>query len=145
MRTTGLGGDPEVHLIQSGLDGGLRLGPRRLIPVSLLAQDHGAMVHAALDRALSTRLPANSMAALSCRCPDRRAGCRRGRKPFWRGSPNPCSMARPITSRLEVAAMDRPVARGLVMIAGVTPSDASHVLGRLDALGTGRPRKRPCA
>ncbi len=29
--------------------------------------------------------------------------------------------------------MERLVARGLVMIAGVTPSDASHVLGRLDA------------
>ncbi len=29
--------------------------------------------------------------------------------------------------------MERLVARGLVMIAGVTPSDASHVLGRLEA------------
>ena len=29
--------------------------------------------------------------------------------------------------------MERLVARGLVMISGVTPSDASHVLGRLDA------------
>jgi hypothetical protein len=32
-----------------------------------------------------------------------------------------------------VAALERLVARGLVMLAGVTPSDASHVLGRLDA------------
>jgi N-methylhydantoinase A/oxoprolinase/acetone carboxylase beta subunit len=38
-----------------------------------------------------------------------------------------------LTSRLEFAALDRLVARGLVMISGVTPSDASHVLGRLDA------------
>ncbi|MBS3979624.1 MAG: hydantoinase/oxoprolinase family protein, partial [Rhodobacteraceae bacterium] len=36
-----------------------------------------------------------------------------------------------LTSRLEVAALERLVARGLVMISGVTPSDASHVLGRL--------------
>jgi N-methylhydantoinase A/oxoprolinase/acetone carboxylase beta subunit len=42
-------------------------------------------------------------------------------------------MARALSSRLEVAALERLVARGLVMIAGVTPSDASHVLGRLEA------------
>jgi N-methylhydantoinase A/oxoprolinase/acetone carboxylase beta subunit len=53
MRTTGLGGDSEVHLVAEGLEGGLRLGPRRLMPVSLLAVDHGEMVHAALDRWLS--------------------------------------------------------------------------------------------
>jgi N-methylhydantoinase A/oxoprolinase/acetone carboxylase beta subunit len=38
-----------------------------------------------------------------------------------------------LTSRLEVAALERLVARGLVMLSGVTPSDASHVLGRLAA------------
>ncbi|GAB1364733.1 hypothetical protein MASR1M32_39690 [Rhodobacter sp.] len=54
MRTSGLGGDSEVHLITEGLKGGLRLGPRRLIPVSLLAAEHGAMVHAALERWLTT-------------------------------------------------------------------------------------------
>ncbi|MEO5614379.1 MAG: hydantoinase/oxoprolinase family protein, partial [Cypionkella sp.] len=54
MRTSGLGGDSDVHLITEGLLGGMRLGPRRLIPVSLLASEHGAMVHAALDRALSS-------------------------------------------------------------------------------------------
>ena len=42
-------------------------------------------------------------------------------------------MAQALASRLEAAALQRLVARGLVMIAGVTPSDASHVLGRLDA------------
>ena len=45
----------------------------------------------------------------------------------------PMPVGSALTSRLEVAAMERLVARGLVMIAGVTPSDASHVLGRLDA------------
>jgi N-methylhydantoinase A/oxoprolinase/acetone carboxylase beta subunit len=38
-----------------------------------------------------------------------------------------------LTSRLEVAALERLVSRGIVMIAGVTPSDASHALGRLEA------------
>ncbi|MFN3282000.1 MAG: hydantoinase/oxoprolinase family protein, partial [Tabrizicola sp.] len=44
----------------------------------------------------------------------------------------PMPMASALTSRLEVAALERLVARGLVMISGVTPSDAAHVLGRLD-------------
>ena len=38
-----------------------------------------------------------------------------------------------LKGRLEVAALERLVARGLVMLSGVTPSDASHVLGRLEA------------
>ncbi|MGL4238614.1 MAG: hydantoinase/oxoprolinase family protein, partial [Tabrizicola sp.] len=45
----------------------------------------------------------------------------------------PMPMAGALTSRLEVAALERLVARGLVMISGVTPSDAAHVLGRLDS------------
>ena len=45
----------------------------------------------------------------------------------------PMPLAHALTTRLEVAALERLVARGLVMIAGVTPSDASHMLGRLDA------------
>ncbi|MCX7286742.1 MAG: hydantoinase/oxoprolinase family protein, partial [Rhodobacterales bacterium] len=45
----------------------------------------------------------------------------------------PMPVAGALTSRLEVAALERLVARGLVMLSGVTPSDASHVLGRLDA------------
>ena len=57
MRTTGLGGDSEVHLVTEGLTGGLRLGPRRLMPVSLLAVDHGPMVHAA--PALAAHHPRN--------------------------------------------------------------------------------------
>ena len=133
MRTTGLGGDSEVHLIQSGLDGGLRLGPRRLIPVSLLAQDHGAMVHAALDRALSTEVAGEFDGRFVVPMPGSSGGLSAREETLLARITEPMPMARPITSRLEVAAMDRLVARGLVMIAGVTPSDASHVLGRLDA------------
>ena len=38
IRTTGLGGDSEVQPIQRGLAGGLTLGPRRAVPLSLMAQ-----------------------------------------------------------------------------------------------------------
>ncbi len=133
MRTTGLGGDSEVHLITEGLKGGLRLGPRRLIPVSLLAVDHGAMVHAALDRWLS----ADAVGEMDGRFVVPMAGQTGGLSPreaaVLERVAVPMPMAQALTSRLEVAALERLVARGLVMVAGVTPSDASHVLGGLDA------------
>jgi N-methylhydantoinase A/oxoprolinase/acetone carboxylase beta subunit len=37
MRTTGLGGDSEVHFVTEGLRSGLRLGPRRVLPTALIA------------------------------------------------------------------------------------------------------------
>ena len=37
MRTMGLGGDSEVHFILHGLAGGIFLGPKRILPVSLIA------------------------------------------------------------------------------------------------------------
>jgi N-methylhydantoinase A/oxoprolinase/acetone carboxylase beta subunit len=133
MRTTGLGGDSEVHLNTQGLDGGLRLGPRRLIPVSLLAVDHGPMVHAALDRWLS----ADAVGEYDGRFVIPMAGNTGGLGPrdlaVLGRVTAPMPVGNALTSRLEVAALERLVARGLVMISGVTPSDASHVLGRLEA------------
>ncbi|MEH7828445.1 hydantoinase/oxoprolinase family protein [Gemmobacter denitrificans] len=131
MRTTGLGGDSEVHLIQTGLEGGLRLGPRRMIPVSLLAVDHREMVHAALDRALSTEVAGDFDGRFVVPMGGSTGGLTAREAALLARITEPMPLARPITSRLEVAAMDRLVARGLVMLAGVTPSDASHVLGRL--------------
>jgi len=141
MRTTGLGGDSEAHLIQSGLEGGLRLGPRRLVPVSLLAVDHGAMVHEALDRALSATVAGEFDGRFVIPMGGNAGGLNAREAALLARIDGPMPLARPITSRLEVAAMDRLVARGLVMIAGVTPSDASHVLGRLDSWDAGAARK----
>ena len=132
MRTTGLGGDSEVHLVTQGLTGGLRLGPRRLMPVSLLATTEPEMVHAALDRWLSNDtagefdgrfvIPMGTAGGLT---PREAAVLARITQPM--------PQAQALTSRLEAAALERLVSRGLVMLSGVTPSDASHVLGRLDA------------
>ncbi len=134
MRTTGLGGDSEVHLLD-GLDGGLRLGPKRLMPVSLLAVTHGRLVHAALDRALAAEAVADTAGRFAV--------------PQWNGLPagldpreeavarrladGPLPLADVVRSRVEAPALGRLVARGHVMISGVTPSDASHVLGGLAA------------
>lgn len=132
MRTTGLGGDSEVHVIGAGLEGGLRLGPRRLIPLSLLAHEHRATVHAALDRALSSELPNDNDGRFALRIvPDAPGLAGREAEVLARLGGAPVPLGGLLRSRLEIAALDRLVAQGLVMLSGVTPSDASHMLGRL--------------
>ena len=137
MRTTGLGGDSEVHLLTEGLQGGLRLGPRRLIPVSLLAVEHGDMVHATLDRALSAdaagEFDGRFVVPMAGLIAAQTGGLTLREAAVLARVAGPMPLAAALTSRLEVAAMERLVTRGLVMIAGVTPSDAAHVLGRLAA------------
>ncbi len=133
MRTTGLGGDSEVHLVTEGLKGGMRLGPRRLIPVSLLAVDNGPMVHAALDRWLSTEVAGDMDGRFVVPMFAQGGGLTAREETVLARITRPMPMAEALTSRLEVAALERLVARGLVMLSGVTPSDASHVLRRLDA------------
>jgi len=131
MRTTGLGGDSEVHVQSEGLYGGVRLGPRRLMPLALLAHDHPDMVITALEKALSSEVALDyagrfvvPMAGDPAGLPPRDAG-------LLDRITAPMPVQGLLTSRLEGAALDRLVARGLVMLAGATPSDASHVLGRL--------------
>jgi N-methylhydantoinase A/oxoprolinase/acetone carboxylase beta subunit len=133
MRTTGLGGDSEVHLVTEGLKGGLRLGPRRLMPVSLLAVDHGDMVHATLDRALSTETAGEFDGRFVVPMGGNTGGLNARETAVLARITKPMPLAAALTSRIEVAALERLVARGLVMLSGVTPSDASHVLGRLDS------------
>ena len=133
MRTSGLGGDSEVHLITEGLLGGMRLGPRRMIPVSLLASEHGAMVHAALDRALSSDKAGDMDGRFVVPMAGQTGGLSPRELTVLERITAPMPMAQVLTTRLEIAALERLVARGLVMMAGVTPSDASHVLGGLEA------------
>jgi N-methylhydantoinase A/oxoprolinase/acetone carboxylase beta subunit len=131
MRTTGLGGDSEAHLVTTGLAGGVTLGPRRLIPVSLLAVDHGKMVHDALDRALSLDAVGEHDGRFVIPMGFDVAGLSPREAVLLGRITHPMPLAQALVSRLEVAAMDRLVARGLVMLSGVTPSDASHVTGGL--------------
>jgi N-methylhydantoinase A/oxoprolinase/acetone carboxylase beta subunit len=98
----------------------------------LLARDHAAMVHDALDRALSTDMAGDNDGRFALRIAPEAPGLT-GREAdvFDRLAAGPAPVSALLRTRLEAAALDRLVTRGLVMIAGVTPSDASHVLGRL--------------
>ncbi|MEM7241558.1 MAG: hydantoinase/oxoprolinase family protein [Pseudomonadota bacterium] len=132
VKTFGLGGDSAVTLNRDGLQGGLQLGPRRVMPVSLLATTHGDMVHDVLDRRLSeTRIEEFATQFLT-RLPGQTDGLSaRDIKVLSRLDDGPLPMSRAIETRLDLGSISRLSARGLVLPVGVTPSDAAHVLGAL--------------
>ncbi len=143
MRTTGLGGDSEVHFLTEGLQGGITLGPRRLLPVSLVAVDAPDIVHDALDTQLRTATPgefdASFVRAVAGQTHEG-IGPRESAL-LERIGDGVHPLGNILRSRIETGALQRLVERGLVQIAGVTPSDASHVLGRVDAWDTDAARK----
>lgn len=131
MHTSGLGGDSEVRL-REGLEGGLVLGPGRLVPIALVARDFPHLVHNTLDLQLArTLLPegvGRFVVPLFRELPpglDEREAAVAGRL-----LSGPVAETDALRNRVEHSALNRLVARGHVLIAGVTPSDASHVLGR---------------
>jgi N-methylhydantoinase A/oxoprolinase/acetone carboxylase beta subunit len=136
MRTSGLGGDSEVHLDRDGLQGGLTLGPRRVLPVSLAAQQFPDVVLPALER--QTR--ADRMGEYDGRfvVPIRHSGhaptglSEREERLLNRVGDSAWEMGKLLTNRMENAALKTLVARGLVMVSAVTPSDAAHVTGILE-------------
>lgn len=134
MRTTGLGGDSEVHFLSQGLRGGVFLGPRRVLPISLAAQIAPDVVHATLDQQLRTVLPSDfdgrfirGMTIFGD------AGLpARDQAVLDRITPDLQPMGQVIKTRIDIQSIARMVARGMVQIAALTPTDASHALGRTD-------------
>jgi len=135
MRTFGLGGDSEVHFVADGLEGGVTLGPRRLLPVSLIAAEAGKIVHDALDAQMRSAVPGEHDARFVRAIPGVEAGglTDRDLSLLERIGQTVHPLASVLKTRIEAQALTRLVTRGLVQIAGVTPSDASHVLGGLTA------------
>ncbi|MEM7507780.1 MAG: hydantoinase/oxoprolinase family protein [Pseudomonadota bacterium] len=129
MRTHGLGGDSEVG-IGAGLSGDLTLGPRRVIPVCLLAQDHAQMVHAALDTQLNTSRTDDLDARFLIRLRAPVPGLSTSEESLIeRLAAGPLPAQNLFRNRMDRMAAKRLTARGLVGQAGFTPSDAAHILG----------------
>ncbi|WP_309084248.1 hydantoinase/oxoprolinase family protein [Chelativorans sp.] len=134
MRTYGLGGDSEVSLEEGALDARLRLGPRRLVPLSLAETLFPGRIVPELERQLrqpqagrldgrfvwSTGLPERFSAGLA----------EAERRLFERLSPTPQPLDRFLGSNVELATLQRLVSHGLAQVCGFTPSDAAHVAGR---------------
>ena len=133
MRTFGLGGDSEVAPDDGGPAPGIRLGPRRLVPLSLAASMHETAVLDALERQMRTSNPGRLDGRLAVRTgvPERLAA---GLSPaeerlYATITASPAPLDRLLQATAQAATLNRLVARGLVQICGFTPSDAAHVLG----------------
>ena len=143
MRTHGLGGDSQVHVVTEGLGGGVFLGPRRVLPVSLIASEAPEIVHRVLD----TQLRATTVGEHDTRFARRVPGIHadglgpREEAMLERLEDQVVPLAELLRTRMENGALARLVDRGIVQVSGVTPSDASHVLGRLDAWDAEAARK----
>ncbi|MCQ1574140.1 hydantoinase/oxoprolinase family protein [Neorhizobium galegae] len=134
LRTYGLGGDSEVHIDDRGLEARLTLGPRRLLPLSLAAMAHGEIILSTLERQLrashagrhdgrfAVRTGVPDVMAQGLQLPEQALFARIGNVPV--------SLNDLLTMNSQKAILDRLVARGLVHLSGITPSDALHVLGR---------------
>ena len=130
MTTHGLGGDSEVHLAPVGLTTRILLGPRRVMPVALLASGQAAMVHESLDRQLAceriSELDGRFLVAHALARPAGLAPNEIQILDALADGPRPAGAV--LRTRLHRTALKRLVTRGLVIVAALTPSDAAHVL-----------------
>src|SRR5210317_39941 len=133
MRTTGLGGDSEVHFIAHGLKGGVTLGPRRVLPICLAAMDAPSVVHDALDQQLRNLVPSEFDGRFIRRLDvfGTSGLAPRDQAVMDRVTPQIQPLGHVVKTRLDMQAINRMVSRGMVQISAITPTDASHVLGRV--------------
>jgi N-methylhydantoinase A/oxoprolinase/acetone carboxylase beta subunit len=134
MRTFGLGGDSEVAIEDGALRPEIKLGPRRFLPLALLAHLHGPDVTRELDRQARATLPVRNEGRFALRAgvPERLAAglSRSEAELFSRLTDAPQALDRLLSATAELATLNRLAARGLALVSGFTPSDAQHVLGR---------------
>ncbi|TJW42165.1 MAG: hydantoinase/oxoprolinase family protein, partial [Mesorhizobium sp.] len=134
MRTFGLGGDSEVALEDGALNPKILLGPRRLVPLALAGMVHGEAVTSELERQLRAPNPGRMDGRLAVRTgvPERLAAGLTGAEArlYETIGATPLALDRLLTSNAQNATLNRLVSRGLVHVAGFTPSDAAHVLGK---------------
>ena len=135
MYTFGLGGDSEVKLRVEGLGGDISLGPKRVIPVALAASIEPDLIHQTLDNQLKNETPNDFDARFIRRT---RASAEpvlseRDDKVYRRIGEQFYPMSEVVKSRLDLQSVIKLVSVGVAQISAVTPSDASHVLGKSNA------------
>lgn len=131
MTTHGLGGDSEVGIDERQAGAAIVLGPRRLVPLSLLAAQFGAPVVEALERQLGRAMPGELDGRFLMRIgPAEAPGLGPAEAALLAGlGTSPVAADEVLRSRPRRIAVKRLVERGLVRVSGFTPSDAAHVLG----------------
>jgi N-methylhydantoinase A/oxoprolinase/acetone carboxylase beta subunit len=129
VHTCGLGGDSEVHFDREQR---LSIGPRKAMPLSLLAEQLPAVLSDLRQLAREERPPiyaAQFAWRNAGRDPD--AHLDRLEQRIWDAlDAQPRRLGEVARTGQGVEALRRLVDRGLATLAGFTPSDAMHVLGR---------------
>jgi N-methylhydantoinase A/oxoprolinase/acetone carboxylase beta subunit len=129
VHTCGLGGDSEVYFDR---DHRLTVGPRKVAPLSLVAQQFPGLLADLRQLAAASRVPPFAP-QYAWRNPGRDAGLGLDRleQRVWDAiAAVPRRLAEVARTAQGVEALRRLVDRGLATLAGFTPSDALHVLGR---------------
>ncbi len=135
MRTVGLGGDSEVAVAQRGRGWCLTLGPQRVVPVSLCARKWPEHVLPVLDRQLGRGKPQefDGRFVMAIRKQSTARTDSRESVLLSRLDAEPRALGDVVGNRVELGVLERLVSRGLVAMAGITPSDAAHARGLMNA------------
>ena len=125
--TVGLGGDSEVHLDKGG---NCTVGPRRVVPMSLFAEQRPAVLEL-LDRRRERMLyDADQIRLVTTAGPTPKEGLTRfERELLEQLSRGPRWVSEIAPDRVLLRVLDRLLRRGLVSVSAFTPTDAAHVLG----------------
>lgn len=129
VRTTGLGGDSEVHFDRQHR---LRVGPRKAMPLSLLAQSYPAVM-AELRAIAELARPPDHATQFAFRNPDRAppAHLPTLERRVWDAlALTPRQVSAVVRNFSGLEALRRLADAGLATLAAFTPSDAMHVLDR---------------
>ncbi|MEM7426955.1 MAG: hydantoinase/oxoprolinase family protein [Pseudomonadota bacterium] len=145
MRTIGLGGDSEVRVVPQGTKLRLELGPRRVIPVCLFAENNAQLVHETLERQSKRGRHEDYdgvfVSAIGRQSAHLAALSDKEQALFERIAAEPVALDKALTTRMQLGTLNRLVSRGLVILSAVTPTDASHVLGTYRTWNTDAARK----
>jgi N-methylhydantoinase A/oxoprolinase/acetone carboxylase beta subunit len=134
VHTVGLGGDSHVRIDERRRpEAALLVGPRRVVPLSLLAQEHnGVLTELRRQRGAGAEVfPAEFIVPLAADAPRLGEQGRRLRAELDDGPRSLTAMAEAsVYGRLALSGLEELEARRVVVRAGFTPTDALHVLGR---------------
>lgn len=135
IHTVGLGGDSEVSVDDGGTITSLRLGPGRVVPVSLLASLHPERIPAVLEQQLRSSITpwlAGAFATLRRAVPPRSTLSELERFVIDGLADGPVSLRELLPTKRHEIALNGLVRTGVVARSSFTPTDAAHVLGLHD-------------
>ena len=133
MTTVGLGGDSEISVHISSNGPVMTLGPRRVVPICMVAAEHPQLVHRVLAQQLLSDIPGDHDGRFVLPITD--AGATAAglddaeMQLLARARVGVAAVGSIVRGLADVRRLDRLVSRGLLMLAAFTPTDASHVLG----------------